>query len=367
MPMLPRPHPALPAVLAAGLALPAAAGAVPFGADLSQPPNIAPTCALGAPTPPFDPPIPFPAQGSPSCTWTHNDAQTDQGLFVPVTGTVTAVRVRTGAGTGPMQAVVLRTFLQQTGRVGNPFISCCTVTAVSAPFTPAPNAVTTVPVDFPVVHEPIPPVTDTQTIIAQDQIGLTMLGPNVPIPLRNTGNNGGITPVSLIANTVFYPGLTAPSGAPVPETRVGAGGYLLMMQGEITPQGGAPVPAGPGAGNGGVLIPGLTVGGPARPIIRAGVFPLSLACGADAACAGRLLLATRPAAAAQAREAAARRVVLWSGRIALGPGARRTLRVRLNAPGRALLRSRRTLRAYVIAQWTGRAPVTVRALTLRRG
>ena len=60
---------------------------------------------------------------------------------------MSAVRVKTGnAPQGPMQVVVLRSFYQNNLQdPGHPNFFCCFLQEYGPTFTPAPNAVTTVP------------------------------------------------------------------------------------------------------------------------------------------------------------------------------------------------------------------------------
>ena len=93
-------------------------------------------------------------------------------------------------------------------------------------FTPAPNAVTTVPVNIPVVTEKVPPA--GQNILRADSLGLSVLAPGVPVPAHNTG--------------VFDPlqgapagGIWTPAVSPGQELLPGAGttGFQLLLRADV--------------------------------------------------------------------------------------------------------------------------------------
>lgn len=132
------------------------AAAIPIGASLTQAPNAALTCPDGWPPAPTFFPLPNINTGRATCTWTHSDISGGQSLHVPVSGTIIAVRVRVGRVTGPMQVAILRSLYQNTVTPGQPTFGCCSAVAVSVPFVPTANAITTVPVNLPVIVDPTP-------------------------------------------------------------------------------------------------------------------------------------------------------------------------------------------------------------------
>src|SRR5689334_20260457 len=84
----------------------AAAQVTTFGADLTLPANVTFDCSVWP-----VPTVGLVPTGAQSCTWsTISVGQSmTQGLFVPAgNGTVTGVRIKAGATTGPMQIVVLQ-------------------------------------------------------------------------------------------------------------------------------------------------------------------------------------------------------------------------------------------------------------------
>jgi hypothetical protein len=125
-----------------GLALrPASATALTFGADLAGPVDFTGTCGQ---------------LFSDSCT--TFSGSTTLSYYAPASGTVTAVRVKTGnVAQGPMQIVVMSSLYQNhAGDPGHPYFACCFVAAYGPVFTPAPNSVTTIPTTLPMVEEPTP-------------------------------------------------------------------------------------------------------------------------------------------------------------------------------------------------------------------
>ncbi|MCU0308384.1 MAG: hypothetical protein MUE51_11570 [Thermoleophilia bacterium] len=321
----------------AGLALPAGAAAIPFGANLDRPANSRVDCTL----------LPFGFFASPTnvttCTWTAIGRLGDfsEGLNVPAgRGTITAVRVRVGPVTGPMQAVVFRSLrnpLSTTPPV------CCQVVGLSPVFTPAPNAVTTVQVAFPVVNDRV--VEPGLEALRFDTLALSVLAPGVPIPAHDTGN---YDPSTAQGGLGFYPALTR-----IGEERVGPaglGGYQLLVSGEWVPapegtQGVDPALGGPGGVSPAavrLVQPAVSVAGP--------VATLGLTCGPAAPCVGLVRLQSAPGARQGAQVAGARVVTYATGRFRIAPGATGRVRSRLSSAGRSLVR--RTPRARVWANVT---------------
>jgi hypothetical protein len=168
-------------VVVLGLAAPAHAGAVKFGADLSRAPANVETCdQLSAAT--FFPP----GQTFGSCSMTFQNLTTGETAFPPAgRGIVTRARVRVGPSTGPMQVVVEQALRQDNpGDPGHPTYACCQAVAASQVFTPAPNAVTQVPMRLRVRQDIAP---DPRTGIYTDQhLALSVLSGNVQLPVAAT-------------------------------------------------------------------------------------------------------------------------------------------------------------------------------------
>lgn len=112
------------------------AHAATFGSDLSRPANLPFSCelrpnqgAIGG----------FVATGAQTCTW-WSAPLTPAATYVPVgEGRITGVRVRSGANPAPLRVTILSS--------GSGL--CCTSRGQSGVFQPAPNAVTSVPLDLP--------------------------------------------------------------------------------------------------------------------------------------------------------------------------------------------------------------------------
>ena len=312
-----------------------------FGADLNHlPPNNTPgdVCSAGIPS------YGLPA-GSQSCMFTYFGSGADT-LFAPVSGTVTAVRVRMGNVTGKMRVNVVRFNYYQTGdpthpkTVTGPFLE-----AYGPEFTPQANAVTQVATSLPVRLDPNPAPGDTSTIHSSDALALEVEAPNVPIPFASDAAAS-----SLYAT---YPGPTeqglgAPSFNSIPGTRQIAGGNLgLLMNADLTtgsPTSPPPPPVNsprppvnsprPPANS----PPAVRLfGGPVR--VRHGAAAIPLRC-LDATCAGRISLGNRTkrygSASFSLRSGRSTRVKIWltaAGRALLKHHARVTVLAKVSFNG----------------------------------
>lgn len=336
------------ALLASALALfapRAGAATATFGANLNRPADSLETCStIGI----------FPL---PSCTVNSTNFATGESSFPPIgEGVVSAVRVRVGPFTGPMRIVVEQALRQDNPfEAGKPNYACCTVIAMSPVFTPAPNAVTTIPVSFRVRQDISP---DENGIYVDQHLGLSVLAPNVPIPasIDNSGAN---------SMGVFYPAWQS-----VGEEKVGPAASLVnpvvLMNADWDPVGAAapPAPVAP------IAVPALSI--PNRQaLVRNARARLALACGLDTACAGRVLLQSRRANAARAlvasssaRAKAARTVTYGSARFRIGPGKRSVLKVKLNRKGKRLMRKQGKPKVWVNVSMKGQT-ITPRRITLK--
>lgn len=164
------------AVLVAGmLALPSTGFAQTFGTNLNRPADNTTACnstfwTFGFPNP------------HTSCSFNSSDVTTGENAFPPVgEGVVTAVRVKVGPTTGPMQIVVEQALRQDNpGDPGHPIYACCQAINATQVFTPAANAITQIPANLPVRQDLAP---DPSTGIYTDQhLSLSVLAANVPIP-----------------------------------------------------------------------------------------------------------------------------------------------------------------------------------------
>jgi hypothetical protein len=350
------------ATLASAAATATTATASTFGADLNQPPNNTITCDQGWPNdilggflPPF---------GSSSCLWAGSGVS--QTLYAPASGTVSAIHVRVGPTTGPMQVVVLRTLYKNTFTPGKPELACCVIEAYGPHFTPTPNSVTTVSTSLAMVEEPTPAETDTTTIAAGDLLALEVLAPGVPIPAYTaTGGGPGEAP-----DFAWFP---APSQAGIgaPSTNVVSfngdfGGYQLLLSADMGAPGPTPQPL-PS------VLPTLAFPKLTLPV-RRGRISLPLRC-TGANCFGRLLLqsaAPRGAKIAQAakkrkhrKSKAKRRVITYgSAAVKVPAGAKKTVSVKLNARGRKATRRHKRLKVW--ANFTFGSIKLSKRITLRR-
>jgi len=359
------------AVLAGVLALvacaPAAARAVTFGTNLGNAPNATLTCNQGVP------PLFITGVGSQSCLW----FSISPTPYAPASGTVTAVHVRVGAVTGPMQVVVMRSLYQnKAGDPGHPYFACCFVERYGPVFTPQANTVTTVATSLPMTEEPTPSLEDFTTNAAGDFIALSVLAPNVPIPVfvDNANADSGFYPAPTEAN---FP---APSPNPLfSSTNLvseGTGQVLLSADFEAGGGGGA-APVGGGAAPGpnpapvpaalpSIAFPKLTIP------VKNGTATLPIQC-LVVNCAGVLNLQNvQPpgvgAGMASKKKAKKPKLVSYgTASFALKAGTTGKVKVKLNAAGRKLVKAHRQIKVWANIRFTagaGKAKST--RVTLKR-
>jgi hypothetical protein len=216
---------------------PAGAATGAFGADLNQEANNTVACndqLIGSP---------FANPGYTTCMWTSLGG-TESFYGLAESGTVTAVRVKVGARTGPMQVVVIRSYFRNTFTPGKPELACCVMQQYGPVFTPQANAVTTVATSLAMTEQHVPPPEDMTTIATADELALAVLGPNVPVPASANGGR---------ADFAWYP---APSQAGVPAPSPDVDQYnwdfsglqvLMNADYEAAGAGGATAPTGGGA------------------------------------------------------------------------------------------------------------------------
>lgn len=355
---------ALAAVLAGSLAAAPSALAIPFGANLTLPANVAFDCtALPLPNA-FGTGfvlVPVP-NGAQTCTWmaAGTAQQPDVGSFLaPVAGTVTQVSVRVGPITGPMQVIVLRSF-RDFFSAQDPV--CCTEAAHTPVFVPTPNAVTTIQTALPVRKDTVPdPVNRTVTF---DALALSVLAPGVPVPAFDSGRHNPAdfgAPSALAFHPAIGPGQQAfASGS-------GVGGFQVLLAADVTPSASGQGPAGGG--------PTGTAPAAIRLVQRAvtvrdGRAPVLITCSLAAGrCVGVLRLQSRAAGGAALattkRRRRARTVTYGSVSFSVRHGRRATLSVALTRAGRRLVRTHARAKVWVNATVGGRAVPAVR-LTLKR-
>jgi hypothetical protein len=385
--------------LAVAALAPASAGAVTFGADLNQPANApAITCGAGVLNQflhEFEP-----GTGGPSCLWSSVAIGSTQALTPPTSGTVTTVRVRAGATTGPMQVDVVRFLTRNTSTPGKPELACCFLEKYGPVFTPQANAITTVATDLPVQEDPFPGPEDTTTIAANDQLALAVLEPNVPVPVFATqGGNADLNVLSY----AWYPAPTLPQ-VPEPSFNPIGGfadltGFQVLMNADLDTGGGAGGGGGTGAGGGGggaggAPGPGAPAGGaapkaPALPTVglpittipvRGGTASVPIQC-LVVSCSGLLTLQSAPpAGAARAANHAVRAashakrkshrkpktVTYGSAHFSVPAGTTAKIEVKLGAAGRKLLKGHRSAKVWASVTFTaGGATPSSFAITLK--
>lgn len=179
---------------------------VQVGPDLSIAPTSTVTCQDGFPVqinPTF--PQPFAGQGAQSCTLLAFFGGEQAG----VAGVVVSANIRVGSVTGPMRFVRMK-ILYQNADSGYDR-ACCSAEQFGPVFTPTPNAVTTVPLNFPMERTPTPQPGDPNTLARADLVALEVLAPNVPIPGSWTRNGG----IQLdLPDYVYFPALSTRVSAP---------------------------------------------------------------------------------------------------------------------------------------------------------
>lgn len=207
-----------------GLVVPFAgtAGAVTFGSRLDQPANLPFGCEA-RPYPGFGGGMQLLATNVTSCMWFSAPLTAASTYVTGGDGRVTAARVRAGANPAPLRISIISS--------GSGV--CCTHRSSGPIFTPAPNAVTTVPLDLPASTGLDPNRRGGQY---NDIVVLSAVGPG-SLPVHDFGVHGGFD-LSAPAASFLHPELTNGNS----NTDVGwMDGYevLLQVDWEATPP---PVP-----------------------------------------------------------------------------------------------------------------------------
>ena len=341
---------ALSVLIAGSAALPASAGAaVTFGANLARQPDNQATC-ITAQT------IPFYFS---NCSVLSNNLVTGENSFPPGgEGIVSVVRVRVGPVTGPMQIAEEEALRKDNpADPGHPTYACCKLVALSPVFTPTPNAVTTVPVNFPVKQSLTP---EPSGYYVDDHLSLSVLNPNVPIPAASDPN---------AAVGIWYPAWQTPG-----EERAGiygTSGITVLFNADWDPRTGA-------APGGGAAATGAALKLPRTAQVRNGQLLLPLVCNLNQICRGLLRLQNLAAAGASslllaqapqrhARKGKRKTITYASIPFSIPAGEKRTIKTKLKAPGTRLLKHRRTAKAWVNVSFRGtQATVPPAKITLER-
>jgi len=335
-------------------AAPAGAAITSFGADLGAEANDPAVCGEG-----FYPTL-IP---SPSCTWASGSP--GASFYAPASGTVTAVRVRVGSVSGPMQVVVMRSIYQnRAGDPEHPYFTCCFVESYGPIFQPGAGTVTTVASSLAVTEQPTPPSSDVTTKAIGDFLAISVLAPGVPLPafIDEQSSDAGFYPSPTPSS------LTAPSALQLSPSATPSGAEMLLDADLQTPAGAVaqpiPAPASGGGGRAPATIPhnpaalarraapavALTV----RAItVRGASVAVPLQCLA-AACTGTIALESmRPARLARARQRHARQQIFGTARFALRAGASAKVTVRLRPFARRMLRRRGHVLAWATVTFSG--------------
>ncbi|HEY7935248.1 MAG TPA: hypothetical protein VID48_15620 [Solirubrobacteraceae bacterium] len=336
---------------------PATAGAITFGTDLSKPANTPGfTCSQGVYNQFLGQFLYGPFGGN--CMWSSIPLGSTEALEPSIGGTVTAVRVKAGAVGGQMQVDVIR-FLTSNGvNPGTPNLACCFVETYGPIFSAAANTTTTVQTNLHMTEDPFPPPGDLTTIATNDVLALSVLEPNAQIPLYAT--NSGANDLNVLSYA-WYPAPTAPTvPAPSPNPISGfadMSGFQVLMNADLTPDGGAPGAGGGTPGGGGAakpaipilqqLPPALTFPKLALPVAN-GKVALPLQC-ANANCVGNVLfqnLGQPGATIAKAKKRKPKTITYGSAPVSVTAGAKATVIVKLNANGKKATKAHRKLSAW---------------------
>ena len=347
------------------------------GSTLQAPPNTAFGCDA-RPSLAFDGTFPVLPAGLPSCSWWSTGPGGTIGNpntgYVPTTGTITDVRIRSGSNPAPLRLVQLRSVA-----------GCCTVVRQTDEFRPTPNAITTVTVNWltEAVRDSVAGVS------TNDIIGFSAAGGTGTLPVNDQGP-GTHVPQAAFNPGVMGAGFTSPAGQPgalIAASSVGAIGYEVLLQYDFVA---CPalnnVPVAPGT----LSCPTQTTTTPpaadvpptAPPVqgtpvvpnpielavttarVTGSTLPISFVCGLDAGCTGRLrLLVGGAARAAVAAGAPAKQSTLATARFTMAKGRHR-IKVKLGKRARAQVRKRKTTNVTAVVeipgQTTVRAPLKVR-------
>ena len=300
--------------LALAALLPAQASAtVTFGANLNQAPaeNMVDCTTL--------PPWGVPTYAT-SCTWYSTVSESENDIVPLGVGVITRARVRVGAITGPMQFVVGRAQVDKNKEIGHQLL-CCVWRTAGPVFTPAPNSITAVTLNAPV--EQVRDFESKQDLF--DNLALSVLEPGVPIPAAPVA--AGALNITSTAGAC-WPACSRATPTACPVVR---GEYVVLFNAEWEYN-----PTGP-RGNPAVNL--------AREFawVRRNAARVVLSC-LLAKCDGQLQLqnAKAPGAAAAARKT----VTYGTARFTIAAGKTKTVEVKLNAAGRALLSKKRKVQVW---------------------
>lgn len=316
--------------------------------------------------------------GLPSCSWWSTGPAATVGStntgYVPTTGTITNVRVKSGPNPAPLRLVQLRSVA-----------GCCTVVRQTDEFRPVPNAVTQVTVNWltEAVRDSVAGVS------TNDIIGFSANAGTGTLPVSDQGT-GTHTPQAAFAPGIMGAGFTSPAaqpGALLAAASVGPVGYEVLLQYDFVPcpalnnvpvapgtlacpeQTNAPTPPAANVGATGPVNPGTpTVPDPielalttAR--VSGSTLPLTFVCGLDAGCNARLqLLLAAGVRSASASATKSKTLVRTSFKIKKG---KHKVKVKLSKSARKQLRKKKSTKVTAVVAITGQ-PTVRTTFTVKR-
>jgi hypothetical protein len=295
----------------------------------------------------------FPNNEPGGCTWSQagvwglNSGSDPRTRSVPSDGRILAAEVLSGANPSPISITIFKQ-LAQPG-VGS---ACCFFVSDTGPFQLTPNAVTTIPLNIPVERN------TKEGVLGVDLVSISAENDGGSLPLREAGPHNVLSiPDGDPMAGAFYPRLGRipnDSQGGRHEIQEGVPGLELLVRWTFCAAGDAsctpgaapagPAPAAPPAptptpgpapkGAGGPITPRLAGN---QAAVEGAKALVGLVCGGDAACEGKLSLLGSTATASVAGKKP-KPVVYGSASYKLAAGAKGTVKVTLNAKGKALLR-----------------------------
>jgi len=271
-----------------------------------------------------------------TCTWYSTISATENHIVPEGVGVITRARVRVGRTTGLMQFAVGRAQLDRNKPIGEQLL-CCAWRAAGPTFTPSPNSITEV-----TLNEPVENVRDFQSNQDLfDNLALSILQPGVPIPAAPTVSGFGSTstagtcwPAVQLGNAYCMPG--------------GPGNYAVLFNADWELN----------------LSNSVRLAAQSAPVRKnAALVPLICKLAQDCTGLLRLQNAKAPGAAA-----AARTVTYGSAGFTIAAGTTKSVKVKLGAAGRRLLRTHRKVKVWAnstVGNGTAQRVVSAQ-LTLKR-
>jgi hypothetical protein len=232
------------------LLVPSVAGAETVGAPLGLDGNLFGGCEEVVQPPQVREIVGVP----PSCTLVGNGlaggwtSQTPRGSWV-----IDKARVRTGPRVGPMAFTILRSTRSQDGTPAG--LICCTVSAESQVFTPAPNTINEVAVRMPAVNAVENINGESVEVVDYLAISILSLDSSLPVHTAVSGQPGASATLSYIA-----------PAARLGQERLLDGsfeGVTTLINGDFQPAGAAttPVPGAAAVTSPFALLPGVKLVG----------------------------------------------------------------------------------------------------------